>query len=121
MYEAIEDQGGVYTSGSETYAQIEPLSSLPLRTPIRAIVHEIPVSSSTTLNPSPGSTGEFVTSTQTTTSSITGLTATSPNANISDIHSPPQPPSVDSLKQVAQVHSRQGIDFLMKSIIKYSF
>ena len=54
MYAAIEEPGQVYTSGSETYAQIQ----------------------------------------QTTTTDET--------------HYPPQPPSVDSLKQVAQVHSRQG-------------
>ena len=31
-----------------------------------------------------------------------------PEASSDSLHYPPQPPSVDSLKHVAQVHSRQG-------------
>jgi hypothetical protein len=62
MYAAIDEPGQVYTSGSETYAQIQPLALLEV-------------------NPEMGSDSS---------------------------HYPPQPPSVDSLKQVAQVHSRQG-------------
>lgn len=62
MYAAIDEPGQVYTSGSETYAQIQPL----------AFLEETPELASDSLQ------------------------------------YPPQPPSVDSLKQVAQVHSRQG-------------
>jgi hypothetical protein len=62
MYAAIDEPGQVYMSGSETYAQIQPL-----------VVPEV-----------------------------------TPEANADNTHYPPQPPSVDSLKHVAQVHSRQG-------------
>jgi hypothetical protein len=62
MYAAIEEQGQVYTSGSETYAQIQPLAVVEV----------------------------------------------TPEASADSSHYPPQPPSVDSLKHVAQVHSRQG-------------
>ncbi|XP_021917169.1 uncharacterized protein LOC110828613 isoform X2 [Zootermopsis nevadensis] len=62
MYAAIDEPGQVYTSGSETYAQIQPL----------AFLEETPELASDSLQ------------------------------------YPPQPPSVDSLKQVAQVHSRQA-------------
>jgi len=62
MYAAIDEPGQVYTSGSETYAQIQPLAMLEV----------------------------------------------TPEAGADSAHYPPQPPSVDSLKQVAQVHSRQG-------------
>ncbi|PSN31885.1 hypothetical protein C0J52_19685 [Blattella germanica] len=58
MYAAIEEPGQVYTSGSETYAQI--------------------------------------------------FQQTAAAAAGDGTHYPPQPPSVDSLKQVAQVHSRQA-------------
>ncbi|XP_063243309.1 uncharacterized protein LOC134542741 [Bacillus rossius redtenbacheri] len=64
MYAAIEDPNQlVYTSGSETYAQIQPVARLPAAS---AVVPE--------------------------------------DAQ----YSAPQPPSVDSLKHVAQVHSRQA-------------
>jgi len=62
MYAAIEETGQVYMSGSETYAQIQPLAVLDITS----------------------------------------------EANSDGSHYPPQPPSVDSLKHVAQVHSRQG-------------
>jgi hypothetical protein len=62
MYAAIDDPGQVYTSGSETYAQIQPLALLEI----------------------------------------------TPEVGADNSHCPPQPPSVDSLKHVAQVHSRQG-------------
>jgi len=62
MYAAIEEPGQVYMSGSETYAQIQPLAVLDVTS----------------------------------------------EANSDGSHYPPQPPSVDSLKHVAQVHSRQG-------------
>jgi hypothetical protein len=62
MYAAIDEPGQVYTSGSETYAQIQPLALLEV----------------------------------------------TPELGSDSSHYPPQPPSVDSLKQVAQVHSRQG-------------
>ncbi|XP_023707154.1 uncharacterized protein LOC111864196 isoform X2 [Cryptotermes secundus] len=62
MYAAIDDPGQVYTSGSETYAQIQPLAILEV----------------------------------------------TPEASADSSHYPPQPPSVDSLKHVAQVHSRQA-------------
>ena len=62
MYAAIEEPGQVYMSGSETYAQIQPLAVLDVTS----------------------------------------------ETNSDGSHYPPQPPSVDSLKHVAQVHSRQG-------------
>lgn len=62
MYAAIEEPGQVYMSGSETYAQIQPLALLDVTS----------------------------------------------EANSDGSHYPPQPPSVDSLRHVAQVHSRQG-------------
>jgi hypothetical protein len=62
MYAAIEETGQVYMSGSETYAQIQPLAVLDITS----------------------------------------------EANSDGSHYPPQPPSVDSLKHVAQVHSRQA-------------
>jgi len=62
MYAAIEEPGQVYMSGSETYAQIQPLAVLDITS----------------------------------------------ETNSDGSHYPPQPPSVDSLKHVAQVHSRQA-------------
>lgn len=92
MYAAIEDPSQVYTSGSETYAQIQPLAlvSLPTFTPhpqpIDTVDHEDVTSTATQTVQS----GPMVVPTQ------QGVLA-------------PQPPSVDSLKHVAQAHSRQGI------------
>lgn len=92
MYAAIEDPSQVYTSGSETYAQIQPLA----------------LASLSTLPPHPHSPdiidSETVASTSTQTVQ-TGLTTAVANQLCVLA---PQPPSVDSLKHVAQAHSRQG-------------
>lgn len=90
MYAAIEDPSQVYTSGSETYAQIQPLAlaSLPI-IPVQSHTPEVVEC-------------EIVTSTATQTVQ-SGLTTASQQGFIA-----PQPPSVDSLKHVAQAHSRQA-------------
>lgn len=74
MYAAIDEQDKVYTSGSETYAQIQP-----------AVL-------------------EVQRSTQ-----IEQTTFSRAPSRSEEIHSAPQPPSVDSLRHVAHAHSRQGI------------
>ncbi|XP_049762936.1 uncharacterized protein LOC126090309 isoform X3 [Schistocerca cancellata] len=70
MYAAIEDPGMEYTSGSDTYAQIQ--TTVPEVIPAPA-----PVVDSEEINPASSA-------------------------------FPPQPPSVDSLRHVAQAHSRQA-------------
>ncbi|XP_049835609.1 uncharacterized protein LOC126279127 isoform X6 [Schistocerca gregaria] len=70
MYAAIEDPGMEYTSGSDTYAQIQ--TTVPEVIPAPA-----PVLDSEEINPASSA-------------------------------FPPQPPSVDSLRHVAQAHSRQA-------------
>lgn len=90
MYAAIEDPSQVYTSGSETYAQIQPLAlSLPTFSPhpqpTDTVDHEDVISTAT----------QTVQSGPMTVSTLQGVLA-------------PQPPSVDSLKHVAQAHSRQA-------------
>lgn len=75
MYAAIDEQDKVYTSGSETYAQIQPMISEVQR----QAQHEQIV---------------FCQS-----------------SRVEEIHSAPQPPSVDSLRHVAHAHSRQGNKF----------
>lgn len=76
MYTTIQDPNSqVYTSGSETYAQIQP----------------VPLSVTAEINQVPS------TSTQSTRDDQDGL-----------YEPAPQPPSVDTLKQVAHSHSRQG-------------
>ncbi|XP_034256374.1 flocculation protein FLO11 isoform X2 [Thrips palmi] len=91
MYAAIEDPSQVYTSGSETYAQIQPLAlvSLPTFTP----------------HPQPTDTvdHEDVTSTATQTVQSGPMPVPTQQGVLA-----PQPPSVDSLKHVAQAHSRQA-------------
>ena len=91
MYAAIEDPSQVYTSGSETYAQIQPLALVSL----------------STLPPHPHSPETMDSDTVASTSTQTvqsGSTAASSQLIILA----PQPPSVDSLKHVAQAHSRQA-------------
>jgi len=71
MYAAIDEQDKVYTSESETYAQIQPMTSEVQR----QVQHEQIFCQS---------------------------------LRAEEIHSAPQPPSVDSLRHVAHAHSRQG-------------
>ncbi|KAK3924008.1 putative serine/threonine-protein kinase SIS8 [Frankliniella fusca] len=91
MYAAIEDPSQVYTSGSETYAQIQPLAlaTLPV-IPVQSQSPEIVEC-------------EIVTSTATQTVQSGPLIGPSQQGFMA-----PQPPSVDSLKHVAQAHSRQA-------------
>ncbi|XP_076239851.1 uncharacterized protein LOC143182615 isoform X2 [Calliopsis andreniformis] len=73
VYAAIDEQDKVYTSGSETYAQIQPAIPEAQRTmQIEQILYSRAPSRS------------------------------------EEIHSAPQPPSVDSLRHVAHAHSRQA-------------
>lgn len=80
MYAAIDEQEKIYTSGSETYAQIQPMIDPP------RINHDPPVN----VHPAPPRIDE---------NSI-------PSHSIPFIA--PQPPSVDSLRHVAHAHSRQA-------------
>lgn len=91
MYAAIEDPSQVYTSGSETYAQIQPLAlaSLP------------------TFPPHPQSPDIIESEVLTSTATQTVQSGPIPNTTQQGV-SAPQPPSVDSLKHVAQAHSRQA-------------
>ncbi|XP_011162275.1 uncharacterized protein LOC105197515 isoform X2 [Solenopsis invicta] len=72
MYAAIDEQDKVYTSGSETYAQIQPMASEAHRQAQRE------------------------------------QTAFCQLLRTEEMHSAPQPPSVDSLRHVAHAHSRQA-------------
>lgn len=74
MYAAIDEQDKVYTSGSETYAQIQPMTVEVQR----AVQHDQPV-------------------------------FCQPSSRAEEVHTAPQPPSVDSLRHVAHAHSRQGV------------
>ncbi|KAK2586445.1 hypothetical protein KPH14_010720 [Odynerus spinipes] len=73
MYAAIDEQEKIYTSGSETYAQIQPTV---LET------HRIAHTDQSSFN--------------------------QPLLRSEEIHTAPQPPSVDSLRHVAHAHSRQA-------------
>lgn len=88
MYAAIDEQDKVYTSGSETYAQIQPMvSEVQRQTQHEQIVFCQPL-------------------------------------RAEEVHSAPQPPSVDSLRHVAHAHSRQGNKFCYNNYIiqqKYCF
>lgn len=91
MYAAIEDPSQVYTSGSETYAQIQPLAQASVPVAVHPQLPDVVDC-------------EIVTSTATQTVQ-SGLV----NSTVLQGVMAPQPPSVDSLKHVAQAHSRQGI------------
>ncbi|XP_034938342.1 uncharacterized protein [Chelonus insularis] len=78
MYAAIDEQEKIYTSGSETYAQIQPMISEQNRqvhAEVQPQVHQV----TPRINPEE-----------------------------SFIFPAPQPPSVDSLRHVAHAHSRQA-------------
>ncbi|XP_057339145.1 uncharacterized protein LOC130676714 isoform X3 [Microplitis mediator] len=78
MYAAIDEQEKIYTSGSETYAQIQPM----ICEQSRVVVHGEP---QLLHQPAPRIIPEE-----------------------SAVFSAPQPPSVDSLRHVAHAHSRQA-------------
>lgn len=79
MYAAIDEQDKLYTSGSETYAQIQPVTTNAVREERVEINRQI--------------NEQVILRTE-------------------ELHTHvPQPPSVNSLRHAAQVHSRQGIAF----------
>lgn len=79
MYAAIDEQDKVYTSGSETYAQIQPMAVEINRPPPQNELQPPNALAALPMRPE------------------------EPYALAA-----PQPPSVDSLRHVAHAHSRQG-------------
>jgi len=102
MYAAIEDPSQVYTSGSETYAQIEPLV---MAVPALGTVVPPETAEAGFCEESGGPSGCPLGG------PLAGSSSSSPQSAPPGPGHPapaPQPPSVDSLKHVAQAHSRQG-------------
>ncbi|XP_044013682.1 ras guanine nucleotide exchange factor P isoform X2 [Aphidius gifuensis] len=112
MYAAIDEQEKIYTSGSETYAQIQPMTTATTIETNRVVVHNneqllvIP-SSSHNIPVIVGAAAATTTTTAMTTT--TPATTTAATELVDDsVFTAPQPPSVDSLRYVAHAHSRQA-------------
>ena len=99
MYAAIDEQDKVYTSGSETYAQIQPMTNESAAMPEQQQQQQ-PSQQQQSLNQTP--------------------LQSSCAPEDSSISAAPQPPSVDSLRHAAHAHSRQGKKKIKKKNCRYS-
>lgn len=107
MYAAIEDpkinQVDIYTSGSETYAQIQPSNAITVSVEINTTQQQ---TSRVSVNPERNFILLFIQYGQSFYDIYCGISASRSNATTKKAGDTPVPPPVDTLK--AQMHSRQA-------------